>query len=143
MHLSHFGPTSRKTQWFCTGCTSNLFPYNHISDDTEFAQCINEINEVSLSLNELRKGPRLDLFVDLEADRALLNNPDLDPDENYFRVRPNHCTYNTISSLTPVRSQIRSFLSIMHINCRSILSRLSDIEHILKFLSIAILAVSE
>src|SRR6218665_1046933 len=58
MHLSHFGPTSCKPQWFCTVCISNLFPYNHISDDTGFAQCINETNKVSLSLNELRKGPR-------------------------------------------------------------------------------------
>src|SRR6218665_156349 len=94
-------------------------------------------------MNELRKGARLDLFDELEADRPLLNNPDLDPDENYFTVRPNHCTYNTISSLTPVRSQISSLLSIMHINCRSILSKLSDIERILRFLSIDILAVSE
>src|SRR6218665_3735655 len=64
-------------------------------------------------VERIENGQWLDLFDELETDRPLLNNPDLDPDENYFTVRPNHCTYKTISSLTPVRSQISSLLSIM------------------------------
>ena len=61
--------------WFCSFCLQRIFPFNHISDDTEFLLAIGD----RVDYHALNFIP----FFDNE-NRYLLNPEDLDPDINYY-----------------------------------------------------------
>ena len=75
--------------------------------------------------------------------RSLLNNPDLDPDANYFIHRPKETSYRSPSSMGLDFAPSPDQLSLMHINCRSIINKLPDIIILLEVLPVDILAVTE
>ena len=137
--LSLIDPSS----WFCTCCLQTLFPFNHISCEDEFVQCLNDIPDVILSLGHLREGPRLEVYTDAQENRPLTLNYDLDPDDNYFINRPLVSKYSTPSALETVFSSNRELTSLMHINSRSLASKISTIAFLLNQLSIDILAITE
>jgi len=61
--------------WFCSFCLQRIFPFNHISDDTEFLLAIGDrVDYHALNFNP---------FFDNE-NRYLLNSEDLDLDINYY-----------------------------------------------------------
>jgi hypothetical protein len=143
-HLSHFDlPLSESSSWFCEGCLTTIFPYNHFAQDHNFIACALDISINSFSIPDLASGPRLDLFADHDLEHPLLNDSDPDPDANFFATRPPLSTYTTADSLcSPPRSTL-GLLSLMHINARSLLSKLSDVENLLSRLSTDIVAISE
>ena len=81
--------------------------------------------------------------MDSDASRTLLNSPDLDPDINYYNERPFYCSYATCEDLKPHVLRNNNLLSLLHINCRSISSKLGEVEPLLTCLSIDVLAVTE
>src|SRR6218665_1884591 len=85
----------------------------------------------------------LDLFVDSDVSRTLLNSPDLDPDINYYNERPIDCSYVTCEDLKPHVLRNNNLLSLLHINCRSISFKLGEVERLLICLNIDVLAVTE
>lgn len=85
---------------------------------------------VSLVLSHILLRTRLDLFAD-GANRPLLNNGDLDQDENFSIARPRPCTYNTVDILDSAVKCNSGLFSILHVNFRSILSKLSDLENLI------------
>lgn len=130
--------------WYCIGCTSTLFPFNHLVDDDEFKESLHESAGGHLALNRLiREGPHLKLYTDTHDNRPLLNDYDLDPDENYFNLRPNDSKYRTPASLEVLHSRNDHLFTLMHINCCSIGTKPSSIESLLAQLSVDILAVIE
>jgi exonuclease III len=124
-------------------CTTELFPFNRLIDDDEFKENLYDSTGGHLTLNRLREGPRLELYSDTSDNRPLLNNCDLDPDDNYFTVRPNDSRYKTPTSIEALCSGNKELLCLMHINCRSIAAKLLSIENLLIQLSVDILAVTE
>ena len=131
------------TSWTCMACASTLFPFNHIIDEHEFISALGEGSLMKyLNLNELEK-LNLDIFSDELETRALLNNPDLDPDTNYFKYRPTDCTYLTPSDLGEKFASIPGQLSFLHLNCRSIINKISEITMLLNLLPVDLLAITE
>jgi len=140
--------------WYCDNCIGTLLPFNHIKDPVIFTQCINEIKSTPLvkvnveSISPMKTllkadGPKLDIFSDHQINRPLLNNIDLDPDENYYLNKPKDHGYNTVHQLIPKMANNVQQSTFMHINCRSILSKLSDLQLLLHQTQIEILAVTE
>src|SRR5688572_9402658 len=80
----------------------------------------------------------LEVLTDEDVNRPLLNCPDIDPDCNYF----NDLTYNTTYSTLPSDSTQFTHsptLSVMHLNCRSILNKL-EIKDLLTLIPVTVLA---
>src|SRR5688572_20329435 len=100
-------------------------------------------SDVILSLERLREGPRLEVYTDVQENRPLTLNYDLDPDDNYFINRPLVSKYSTPSALESVFSSKGQLTSLMHINSRSMASKTSIIACLLNQLSIDILAITE
>ena len=71
------------------------------------------------------------------------NSLDLDPDINYYNERPVDCSYATCGDLKPHALRNNNPLSLLHINCRSISSKLGEVERLLTCLNIDVLAVTE
>jgi len=129
--------------WYCTNSIAGLFPFNHIADEEDFRACLYSPSDDYLSLKSLRDGPSLPLHPIEESNHSLLNNNDLDSDEHYFTTQPMPCNYSTLDSLGPAPVSSKNILTLMHINCRSILGKLNEITNLLEQLSVDILAVSE
>lgn len=133
--------------WYCSNCIVNAFAFNHIENDEAFLESIasctlsfESSNAVDVSsANELE----LNLFpVDFRS-RSLLNNDDIDPDLNYFNDIAYSSTYLTPYALEQKMSMPAASFAIMHINCRSMLGKLSDIRELLHGLPVSILALWE
>jgi len=118
-------------------------PFNHLENDSEFNYAI--VDDLSLYYSNVNLGMelRLDLFSNADDSRSLLNNPDLDPDTNYFAYRPSECCYATSSNLKSKFLSKPGSLSLMHVNCRSIVNKLPDLKSLLDLLPVDILAVTE
>src|ERR1700733_9640988 len=95
------------------------------------------------SSSEYNQGPILDLFSEEQSNRPLLNNYDLDPDDNLFIDRPIDHGYLSPSQLPTTIGKGSLSYTYMHINCRSLINKLYDIEILLHHWKIDVLAVSE
>ena len=67
--------------WYCTKCTSDLFPFNHFSDDDEFKKSISESWNLPITIpyNLINNQENILLPFDLNEN---FDNPlsDMDPD---------------------------------------------------------------
>lgn len=125
-------------------CSSTVFPFHQLPDDDDLMRCINceldssyrptDRSDLSLNLS-------LNLYTDIHENRPLLQNRDLDPDEHYFSNQPNNCRYSTLTDLNS--KPVTSYFTFMHINCRSISNKISDIQLLLTQLNVDVLAVTE
>lgn len=123
--------------------------YDEISIPPKIGRNLNKvldrvINNDLYNVEHLNNSPTnfLEALADEDVNRPLLNCPDIDPDCNYF----NDLTYNTTySSLPPDSTQFTQSpsLSIMHLNCRSILNKLDEIKDLLTRLPVTVLALTE
>lgn len=129
--------------WCCSECLSAALPFGCIEEDEEFIACLHDRGCSASDLLLLNDSPRLEIFTDPEENHWLMNNPDLDPDENYYTIKPVSSIYSLPDSLTNVNGGNHHLISMMHINCRSIQSKIPRIESLLASMSIDILAVSE
>ena len=71
-HRSHFGHINQVSSWFCEECISDLFPFNHLSDDNEFNDCVRDLDPLISKIDLLTDGPCLNLFGDVSSIRPLL-----------------------------------------------------------------------
>lgn len=118
-------------------------PFNNINDNEVYTECIEEDTDTSVTVNITKDGPKLSLFTEEQTYRPLVNNSDLDPDDNYFIQRPIDHGYNTPLQLASLMTNEANLCSLMHINCRSIATKTTDIQLLLQQLPIDILAVTE
>ena len=121
--------------WYCEYCLQSIFPFNAVVNNEEFCNLILcshlaiKTSDIE-SLNSLAYNP----FI-YDRKRVLLNNVDIDPDLNYFNseVSTSNCTYFLPEELKSVLMSYNSRacnldkLSIMHINCAGLLSKLDSI----------------
>ena len=64
-------------------CLGNIFPFNHIDNDSDFPSVLHVQNKTKIfNFSNSEK------FSPFEIDeyKHLLNNPDIDPDKNYYSV---------------------------------------------------------
>lgn len=85
----------------------------------------------------------LDFLTDETSNRPLINSLDNDPDCNFFNDLSLTNTYSTPYSLSKEFSTLPSKFSVMHLNCRSVLSKLNEIGELLNLIPVTVLALTE
>lgn len=120
-----YGQLSTNTDpWFCSPCLENIFPFNKLTQESDFilftsnssGRCIDYQHSESLVFRP---------FVSDQVDdnKFLLNEVDLDPDINYYNGVPlPNSQYTTSTDLNDIRSKVdcSKCISLLHVNCRSI-----------------------
>src|SRR6218665_995036 len=134
--------------WLCSLCIIEIFPYNHIAENEEFLSCVIDRRPTDLNSvlhRALNKNLKLDVSIDENDNRLLLNNLDLDPDHNYFGNLTWDSSYYTPNALK-TKFNLSDFtklpFSTMHINCRSLLYKLDDVQSLLAELTVSVLALT-
>lgn len=111
--------------WFCESCISEVFPFNHLFDDTDFYDAIASEYDVNHS-NSIRLCDNVFRLFDLEEN---LSSPfhDIDPDINYYQgTNPHLKPLSNYSREAKFNSTIKESnisddsLSLLHTNIRSI-----------------------
>src|SRR6218665_813783 len=138
-------------------CTNHLDVLHHIvaclaCGETHLSNCpnvasVNSLNWICTTCSKTapddrRKtaGKLLDLVASPQDERPLLNNKDSDPDEHYFSTYFANCRYSTLANIRLEHNAAR--FTFMHINCRSILHKLLDIETLLYQFNLDVLALT-
>src|SRR5688572_25284592 len=100
-------------------------------------------SSIDSNASELHKPFRLQLIESDDSNKPLLNNKDLDPDPNYFSDLIKDCAYLAPSQLSHKFLNASHSFTIMHLNCRSIISKLNEIQILLQQLPASVLAVTD
>src|SRR6218665_2436844 len=74
-----------RDNWFCALCISQLFPFNHITEEGEFIACICSSDSKPTSVFTDQNCLSLDLFSDPICEKAA----SVYPDDNFFLNRLN------------------------------------------------------
>lgn len=98
---------------------------------------------IDSNASKLYKPIRLQLIESDDSNKPLLNNKDLDPDPNYLSDFNKDSPYLAPSHLSLKFINTSHSFTIMHLNCRSIASKLNEIQILLQQLPTSILAVTE
>lgn len=102
-------------------------PFNQIKDDAENDIFNADDNLISIGGLKTQDMPRLMIFDDCQSSKPLINNIDIDPDENNYETRPVEHGYSTPSQLSRKLGTVPHFCSYMHVNCRSIVPKMSNL----------------
>ena len=117
----------------------SLFAFNHIEDEYEF------VSALTVSHSKVLPEAVFNPIEHVDDDRTLLRNPDIDPDANFYNCI-NVCSskYISLEQLNVDDTMhYRNCLSVAHINCRSIMNKLPDIQLFLVQTGAIVLAVTE
>src|SRR6218665_1365617 len=121
--------------WLCSLRIIEIFSYNHIVENEEFLSCVIDRTDLNSVLHRaLNKNLKLDVSIDENDNRLLLNNLDLDPDHNYFgnvTWGSSYYTPNALKTKFNLSDFIKLPFSTMHINFRSFLYKLDDVQSLL------------
>lgn len=129
--------------WLCTACLYKLLPFGCIEDNTEFLSYVNGTNTDDQSSNYDHMNLKLNLYLDKEDNKYLLNNGDVDPDENVYSNQTNLSKYNTPAKLKNELGPIDHNFTVMHINTRSLPPKLEEVHSLFLQLPVKILAITE
>ena len=154
-HLKCLFPISRNdlvnldiNHWICVNCLSDNLPFLNISDDNDFEDSINDLNNDIQGLHNLNN-----VFNPFDLnDDDLLYIDDADPD-NFFNdlsclSNIKNCKYYNVVSFKDKCNDINlvnNMLSLIHVNIRSVRKNFSHFDNYLKCLSFSpsIIALSE
>ena len=124
------------TIWYCTLCTSSLFPFNGFEDDSHFREAIEEFS--SMNIYPLRYLSDK-LFVPFELNMNDHSFPgDINPDLHFFNSISHHitkCNYYLESSFNAditAGSCIKKMFSPSHIDIRSMTKNLNYFENYIR-----------
>ena len=121
--------------WFCTKCSEDIFPFNHIYDDSDFMSALSEsfIVENILPLEVILNQSRM--FSPFELNESP-HSPflDADPDIQFYQNQCNNilhsCDYYVEDTLNNKLSKLpkdtENCLSILHLNIRSAVKNLDN-----------------
>ena len=121
--------------WFCTKCSENMFPFNHIYDDTDFMSVLSEgfIVENTLPLEAILDQSKIFSPFELNegTDSPLLNaDPDIEFYQNQCSNVLHSCDYYVEDSFNkkvePFTKTAENCLSILHLNIRSAVKNLDN-----------------
>jgi hypothetical protein len=131
------------TDWFCTFCLSDIFPFNSIVDDLDFLCCLfmftnsNKINsELIKSSDQLQLNKRFKVCeLDIDPDKFFYNS--LQSGSRYYLEEE----FNTLFDSTMPDYDF----SVLHVNARSLVKNHTLLEIYLSTLShkFSVIAVSE
>ena len=124
--------------WFCTHCSGNMFPFNHIHDDDEFLmELLENWNEHTLFPATMLKDQNR-IFSPFELNDNF-NSPlsDADPDIQFYQNQCNStlnsCDYYLEDSFNKKMLEYiqkpGNYLSMVHVNIRSAMKNLDNFSH--------------
>ena len=132
----------------CKACIASILPFHHLNN-AEIGDLISPTKLANpkdrLTNSDLRFNP-LEVPDD---DSILLANADIDPDSNYYNTRK-ICSseYITVGEVnerlgTSGGGEPHPTLCIMHINCRSLANKITEIQSLITQCNVNVLAVTE
>lgn len=130
-------------EWFCHLCLSDIFPFNCLTDNLEFYNCLFSFSRCdSINSYLLKNEQELTLF---HAKSSPIDS-DIDPDENFLNETRNSSKYfltTEFNDFIKDRNINSSNFSILHINARSLNKNIENVSQLvntinLKFTAIAI-----
>ena len=132
--------------WCCQLCLISIFPFNCIEDDQEFICAASDpVCTPLLSSNGFEQ-----LYFNptehYEEGRALLMDPNVDADFNFYNDTCHHSSqYIDMEQIGSTVSQLnhRDNFSLIHVNCRSLFYKLSDIHLLAVQTGATVVAASE
>ena len=138
-----------KESWFCISCTSEIFPFNQINDNTDFFRALFQNDHFEIcweSIYEKLFNP----FTFREEEHNLFPSDDLDPDANFYNDIMQHsstlCKYYLQSEFNKELASLSGdSLSLCHLNVRSLQHNFAAMQAYLDTLSInfTILGITE
>ena len=122
--------------WYCTRCTENIFPFNHIHDDSDFLLALAEDWDLtdSIPFEILKQQNQLFLPFDLNEN---FDSPlaELDPDIHYYNnqcnASLNSCDYYLKNSFNKKVNELeidKKAFSLLHSNIRSAVKNLYKLD---------------
>ena len=124
--------------YYCTFCTDDIFPFNHVKDDDEFIKTLLYFFQDFPIFDRLLLN---DKHFSILNDITLTNNKDIDPDFNVFNALDVGCKYylpHELNSELRQQSNRLAFvneISVLHLNARSLENKISQLEVLLKSFS--------
>lgn len=125
--------------WLCIQCLGHIFPFNNIHDNDEFLDAVCKETDYSITYEN---DVNLDIFPKDFDDHPILNSNDIDPDINLFDDLAWNSSYITPESYSTNVTE-KETLNIMHLNCRSIVNKQSEIIDLSIQIPFSILALTE
>ena len=116
---------SSSEDWICVTCSSNIFPFNHFFEDSDFYEAIYTKDHFDIDWDKLANL----VFNPMSSDDVKISSPldDIDPDDNFFNELAYHATtlckyYNEDKFHTEVSNPTslhKNKFSLLHANLRS------------------------
>ena len=119
-------------EWYCQSCLSSLFPFNHIDDDVEYINCINNINYSNqINITALSS---LQQFNIINACKIVDKN--IDPERNLLlgNVNATGVSYFMdfeFSNLISTKNIGDDNVSILHLNARSLTNKMAEVRKVM------------
>src|SRR6218665_197088 len=129
-----------RQSWSCPLCLIEALPFRDLGD-LEDTGIFNVAQQESADVG--RGFPTFKLHHYHDHERPMLNREDLDPDLNITFTSNCSSKYIDITEAGKKTVEYRNNLSIMHINCRSIIPKMTEISLLIEQVPISILAVTE
>ena len=141
-------PYAQTPTLLCDRCLVLHLPFAKIGNEDLSFELLNQdpillpIQKPVLQWDSL---PNLDQPFETQANRPLINNPDIDPDDNYYIYKPvDHGYITPHQAVTAMGSGTSTTpFSLLHLNCRSLYYKEDDVRILLEEIQPTILAVTE
>ena len=124
------------TSWYCKKCIGEMFPFNHIDDESIFLKAISEISTSSdIIIRHHTESKIFNPFEINEDDSNILEyQGDLDPDKCFFNHHShrlleacNYQTEQTFNNYVSRKGISNNNFSLFHLNVRSVPANLSSL----------------
>ena len=127
--------------WFCIQCVQTIFPFNYLEDDTDFISAVSDrSNDVLFDLDGLNS--RIDNVIELGCIDDISPLRDSDPDNFFEDFNATNlaktCSYyneDTFQKRCSEVKDISQYLSLMHVNIRSVQQNFKNLEEYIESLN--------
>src|SRR5688572_12296475 len=133
--------------WLCVNCLNDIFPFNYIVNNNEYLSSICGTNCPDQIIgpdrySKFTENKKLVVFPEDLDNRSILNHNGIDPDANLFADFTWDSLYCAPDALSTIMASPH-ILSTMHLNCRSVLYKVGEVNDLLNSLPVSILALTE
>ena len=106
--------------WYCQLCIADIFPFNALDDDIEFANCIlNGMHSHALNVSSIKTMQQLEIINNSKA-----VHKHIDPDRNFLRgsckTNARYLMNSEFNALVKQSKFTSENFSTLHINARSL-----------------------
>jgi len=143
-NCSRLEPSDSYLDYICHVCLCSIFPFNHVSDDTEFVSLLlNFFSDFPTFSKHDLNGARLSILNNF----SLLEDRDLDADFNLYNnydIDSKYYLPGAVSSINELKNSSNRF-TVLHLNARSLLHKMDHLQTLLQIINLDmdVIAVSE